>query len=62
MLKTLTINGAYALRMEDQIGSIRPGKYADLIITEQDLYKQDPLCLCENRVLKVIFHGRELPL
>jgi predicted amidohydrolase YtcJ len=31
-LKMLTINGAYAAHQEDVIGSLKPGKYADLVI------------------------------
>ncbi|MEW6030628.1 MAG: amidohydrolase family protein [Chloroflexota bacterium] len=31
-LEMLTINGAYAAHQEDVIGSLRPGKYADLVI------------------------------
>ena len=31
-LEMLTIEPAYAVSMEDYIGSLKPGKYADLII------------------------------
>jgi predicted amidohydrolase YtcJ len=31
-LRMMTIEGAYTLFMEDKVGSLRPGKYADLII------------------------------
>lgn len=31
-LEMLTINGAYAAHQEDVIGSLKPGKYADLVI------------------------------
>jgi predicted amidohydrolase YtcJ len=34
VLRAATLNGAEALRMDDRIGSIRPGKYADLVVTE----------------------------
>lgn len=35
-LQMLTTEPAYAVSMEDQIGSIRPGKYADLIVLSGD--------------------------
>jgi len=32
VLRAATLNGAEALRMDDRIGSIRPGKFADLVV------------------------------
>lgn len=37
-----TINGAYQLRMEHEIGSIRAGKKADLIVLEHNLFDVRP--------------------
>jgi imidazolonepropionase-like amidohydrolase len=34
VLRSATINGAQVLKMDDRIGSIRPGKLADLVVTE----------------------------
>jgi imidazolonepropionase-like amidohydrolase len=34
VLRAATFHGAQVLGMEDRIGSIRPGKLADLVITE----------------------------
>jgi len=36
-LRAHTITAAYALRMEDRIGSIEPGKLADLVVVDGDL-------------------------
>lgn len=36
-LRAATINGAYLLFAEDKIGSIEPGKFADLVVLEKDI-------------------------
>jgi len=36
-LRAHTISAAYALRMEDRIGSIEPGKLADVVVVDGDL-------------------------
>ncbi|HUM82108.1 MAG TPA: amidohydrolase family protein, partial [Methanothrix sp.] len=38
-LKLYTINSAYVIFMEDKIGSIEPGKLADLVILNRDILK-----------------------
>jgi predicted amidohydrolase YtcJ len=35
-LRVYTSNGAYLLNMEDRIGSLEPGKYADLVVLSDD--------------------------
>ena len=40
-LKALTINAAYQVHMQDKLGSIKEGKYADIIILEDNLYDVD---------------------
>jgi len=37
-LKSYTIRAAHQMFMEDKIGSIEPGKYADLAVWDRDLY------------------------
>lgn len=36
VIRAATLHGAQALRLDDQIGSIRPGKLADLVITAEN--------------------------
>jgi predicted amidohydrolase YtcJ len=42
MLRGYTINGAYQLRMDDEIGSIETGKRADFVVLDEDLFAIDP--------------------
>jgi predicted amidohydrolase YtcJ len=37
-----TIGAAYAIRAEDRLGSIEPGKYADLTVIDGDLFGVEP--------------------
>jgi len=57
-LKAYTINGAYQLRMEDQIGSIKVGKKADLVFLEKDLFKIDPYSIHSTKVMQTMMDGK----
>ena len=48
MLEMATINGAKALGLEDKIGSLEKGKYADLILIETNNPTMTPLLLGKN--------------
>ncbi len=57
-LKAATINGARALKMEDEVGSIEPGKKADIIITNVPSHLFMFYKMGVNMVDKVIKEGR----
>jgi predicted amidohydrolase YtcJ len=59
-LRTYTIMAAKCLFMEDRLGSIEKGKYADLTVWSGDLYTAPPDALKDLRVEMTIVGGRIL--
>jgi predicted amidohydrolase YtcJ len=53
-----TAGGAYAAGMEDQLGSLTPGKWADLTILDRDIFAIDPMEILSTRVLATLTAGR----
>ncbi len=59
-LKALTLYAAWQLNMDKKIGSIEPGKYADLIILDKNPLKVAPDSLRDIRVMKTFVNGTEV--
>lgn len=59
-LKALTLYAAWQLNMDKKIGSIEPGKYADLIILNKNPLKVAPDSLRDIRVMKTFVNGTEV--
>jgi len=57
-LSIMTIQSAYALFREDEVGSLKPGKYADLIILSGNPLQGDPANLLTIRVVSSMVGGR----
>jgi len=57
-LPMMTINAAYALFREDEVGSLEVGKYADLIILSYDPMVNSPETLLETAVWLTLVGGR----
>jgi predicted amidohydrolase YtcJ len=53
-----TINGAYQLRLEHEVGSLVVGKRADLIVLDQDLFEMEPHAISSIDVLLTMMNGR----
>jgi len=58
-LNAITINGAYSMHREEELGSIAPGKTANIIITKEiPSLAYMPYYYGENKVDKVILRGK----
>ncbi|MCY1368068.1 Amidohydrolase family protein [compost metagenome] len=58
MFQAYTLNAAMALRLDGQIGSLTPGKQADLIVLDRDVFKVSDEELFETQVLQTFFAGQ----
>jgi imidazolonepropionase len=56
-ISSATINGAWALRLQDRKGSVEPGKDADLAVFEADDYREIPYWFATNRCAFTILNG-----
>ncbi len=60
MIEAYTINGAYQMFREDEIGSLKRGKWADFIVTDGDPFDENPRDIHNICVLKTYFRGEEV--
>ena len=61
-LRAVTVEAAWSLGMEDEIGSIRPGKRADFTVLEEDPYAVDPMALKDIEIWGTVLDGRVHPV
>ena len=57
-LKIYLTNNAKALKLGDKIGSISKGKYADIIVLNQNLFGIEPNLISETQVELTMFGGK----
>lgn len=58
MIYGYTLAGARQMRMEDKIGSIEVGKFADIVVLEQNLFKQSPTEIQNNKIIMTMMNGK----
>lgn len=61
-LRAITIDAAWVMGWEDEIGSIRAGKRADFAVLEQDPRTVDPAALKDVPVWGTVFEGEVFPV
>ena len=57
-LKGYTLNGAYLSFEENLKGSIEPGKFADMIVLDQDILTIDPNRIMETEIEQTWLGGK----
>ncbi len=56
-LRGFTTGAAYAGYMEDRLGTLSPGKLADLIVVDRDLFTVDPMAIRDTQALGTLVGG-----
>ncbi len=56
-VRGFTLGAAYAGYMEDRLGSLTPGKLADLIVLDRDIFTCDPMEIIDTQVLGTMVEG-----
>lgn len=57
-IASYTINGAYANHQDVITGSLEPGKLADIVVLESNLFDVEPVRISETRVLLTYLGGK----
>ncbi|WP_406647663.1 amidohydrolase [Aliisedimentitalea scapharcae] len=61
-LRGVTIEAAYSLKLEDEIGSIEPGKRANFTVLDRNPLTVDPMEIKEVKVWGTVMEGRVQPV
>ena len=61
-LRAVTIEAAYSWRMENELGSIAPGKAANFTVLAEDPYDVDPTKINRIPIRGTVYEGRWFPL
>jgi predicted amidohydrolase YtcJ len=61
-LRAITIESAFSWQREHDLGSVTPGKWANLTVLDADPYEVDPTRMASIRVWGTVFEGRWHPV
>jgi len=61
-LKAVTLDAAYSLQLEKEVGSIEPGKLANFTILSENPVTSDPMKIKDITVWGTVHEGRVLPV
>ena len=59
-IKAYTINGAYIMRQEDKVGSLKAGKLADFVVLDKDIFTISSNQIKTTKVILTVFDGEEI--
>ena len=57
-LEAYTVNAAYQVHMENKIGQIKVGAYADIVAFKKDMFELTPEEILEDEIVMTMFDGR----
>lgn len=57
-VRAYTLDAARAVGLDDRLGSIAPGKLADLVMLDRDIFECDPMEIVETEVEATMIGGR----
>ncbi|QKX18472.1 amidohydrolase [Microbulbifer sp. YPW1] len=59
-LRSFTLDAAYASHQEQFIGNLEPGKFADFVLLDRDIFKIDPQEIWKAQVLETWVEGEKV--
>ena len=60
VLRSFTIDAAWAAHQEERLGGLTVGKWADFILVDQDIFQIEPEALWETKVLETWLGGKQV--
>ena len=57
-IRVMTLGGAYSMRKENELGSIKKGNAADMVVLDRNLFEIDRNSIIDTKVVYTIFAGK----